>query len=45
MKKLKANLSQLIQQNKEEILKDRREINKIEEKIEQKYTAIKKGDA
>ena len=34
MKKLKTNLSQLIEQNKNEILNDKNEMNKIEEKID-----------
>jgi Fur-regulated basic protein B len=42
MKKLKSNLSQLIEQNKEEILKDNRQINKIEEKIDKKYSSTQK---
>jgi Fur-regulated basic protein B len=45
MKKLKSNLSQLIEQNKQEILNDIRQINKIEEKIDEKYTSNQKENA
>ncbi|MCC5802454.1 FbpB family small basic protein [Rossellomorea vietnamensis] len=41
MKKLKLNLSQLIEENKEEIIRNRREMDKIEEKIDKKYTSKK----
>ncbi|MGG3916357.1 FbpB family small basic protein [Rossellomorea vietnamensis] len=41
MKKLKTNLSQLIEENKEEIIRNRREMDKIEEKIDKKYTVKK----
>jgi Fur-regulated basic protein B len=41
MKKLKSNLSQLIQENKEEMIRNRLEMDKIEEKIDKKYTAKK----
>ncbi|WP_282137803.1 FbpB family small basic protein [Rossellomorea aquimaris] len=42
MKKLKTSLSQLIEQNKNEILNDKNEMNKIEEKIDNKYSSTKK---
>ena len=45
MKKLKTNLSQLIEQNKEEILSDQQEIDKIEKKIDMKYTSTNKENA
>ncbi|MEI2663164.1 FbpB family small basic protein [Rossellomorea sp. LJF3] len=45
MKKLKSNLSQLIEENKEEIKRNRREMDKIEEKIDKKYTTAKKEHA
>ncbi|MGF3102927.1 FbpB family small basic protein [Rossellomorea sp. DUT-2] len=45
MKKLKTNLSQLIEQNKNEILNDKKEMNKIEAKIDNKYTSSKKENA
>lgn len=45
MKKLKTNLSQLIEQNKNEILNDKNEMNKIEAKIDNKYSSAKKEDA
>jgi Fur-regulated basic protein B len=41
MKKLKSNLSQLIEENKEELIRNRREMDKIEEKIDKNYTAKK----
>lgn len=45
MKKLKTNLSQLIEQNKVEILNDKNEMNRIEVKIDNKYTSTKKENA
>jgi hypothetical protein len=42
LKKLKNNLSLLIEQNKTEILNDKSEMKKIEEKIDQRYTSTKK---
>ncbi|CAN7395659.1 FbpB family small basic protein [Rossellomorea sp. LjRoot5] len=45
MKKLKSNLSQLIEENKEEIIRNRREMDKIDEKIDKKYTTVKKEHA
>ncbi|UXH45069.1 FbpB family small basic protein [Rossellomorea vietnamensis] len=45
MKKLKSNLSQLIEENKEEIIRNRREMDKIEEKVDMKYTTAKKEHA
>lgn len=42
MKRLKSNLSQLIEENKEEIIRNRPEMDKIEEKIDQKYTTDRK---
>jgi hypothetical protein len=42
LKKLKNNLSLLIEQNKTEILNDKNEMKKIEEKIDQRYTSTKK---
>jgi hypothetical protein len=44
MKKLKTNLSQLIEQNKNEILNDKNKMNIIEEKIDNKYSSAKKED-
>ncbi|WP_299736984.1 FbpB family small basic protein [Rossellomorea sp. y25] len=45
MKKLKNNLSLLIEQNKTEILNDKNEMKKIEEKIDQRYTSTEKENA
>lgn len=45
MKKLKNNLDQLIQRNKEAILNDPKEMNRIEQKIDMKHTSTKKENA
>ncbi|MGM0750776.1 MAG: FbpB family small basic protein [Bacillota bacterium] len=45
MKKLKNNLSLLIEQNKTEILNDKNEMKKIEEKIDLKHTSTEKENA
>ncbi|MGG4168053.1 FbpB family small basic protein [Rossellomorea vietnamensis] len=45
MKKLKSNLSRLIEDNKEEMIRNRREMDRIEEKIDKKYTTAKKEHA
>ncbi|MCA1058791.1 FbpB family small basic protein [Rossellomorea aquimaris] len=42
MNKCKSNLSQLIEQNKQEILRNQQELDKIEKKIDEKYTSNKK---
>ncbi|MFC7784017.1 FbpB family small basic protein [Rossellomorea sp. GCM10028870] len=42
MKKLKNNLSLLIEQNKTEILNDKNEMEKIEERIDQKHISTEK---
>ncbi|WP_157452390.1 FbpB family small basic protein [Bacillus sp. J33] len=37
MKKKKLSLVEMIKENKEELLKDRRQLEKIEKKIDDKY--------
>lgn len=41
MKKVRGSIEQLIQKNKEELLKDKRELEKIEKRIDEKYLKIK----
>ena len=43
MKKKIVSLSELIRENKEEILKDKALIEKIEERVEEKYLNLKNG--
>ncbi|UII58300.1 FbpB family small basic protein (plasmid) [Cytobacillus spongiae] len=43
MKKLKTSLTQLIEQNKNEILNDKKVMEGIEEKIDQKYSSAEEG--
>ncbi|WP_442598910.1 FbpB family small basic protein [Neobacillus sp. D3-1R] len=38
MKKLKTSIIELIKKNKEEIMKDREKLEKIEKRIEDKYS-------
>ncbi|MCR8847432.1 FbpB family small basic protein [Rossellomorea sp. SC111] len=45
MKKLKSNLSRLIEENKKEMIRSRREMDRIEEKIDKKYTTSQKEQA
>ncbi len=42
MNKVKVSLSKLIKENKEEILKDKERIEKIEKRIDEKYTNLAK---
>jgi hypothetical protein len=42
---IKKNLQQLIQKNKEQILHDKNEMDRIEEKIDLKYINYKKENA
>ncbi|WP_408011401.1 FbpB family small basic protein [Pseudalkalibacillus sp. A8] len=42
MNKVKVSLSELIKENKEEILKDKERIEKIEKRIDEKYTNLAK---
>ncbi|PLR69079.1 MULTISPECIES: FbpB family small basic protein [Bacillaceae] len=41
MKKVRGSIEQLIQKNKEELLKDKRQLEKIEKRIDEKYMKIK----
>jgi hypothetical protein len=41
MRKEKISFSELVRKNKEEILKDQKKIEKIEMKVEEKYTKAK----
>lgn len=43
MKKKIVSLSELIRENKEEILKDKALIEQIEERVEEKYLNLKNG--
>ena len=43
MKKKIVSLSELIRENKEEILKDKELIEQIEERVEEKYLNLKNG--
>jgi hypothetical protein len=42
MKKPKISIKNLIQQNKEEILKDQKKIEKIEKKMDERYIILNK---
>jgi hypothetical protein len=41
MKKPKIPFTELIKKNKEELLKDREELAKIEKRVDEKYTKVK----
>jgi len=41
MKKIKVSLSELIRKNKEELLRDKKLLERIEERIEEKYVNAK----
>jgi Fur-regulated basic protein B len=41
MKKVKMSFAELIKRNKEELLKDQQLLEKIEKRIDEKYTKIK----
>ncbi|CAM3693190.1 FbpB family small basic protein [Cytobacillus oceanisediminis] len=41
MKKPKISFTELIKKNKEELLKDREQLAKIEKRVDEKYTKIK----
>lgn len=41
MKKMKVSLSELIRKNKEELLRDKKQLERIEERIEEKYVNAK----
>jgi hypothetical protein len=41
MRKEKMSFSELVRKNKEEILKDKKKIEKIEIRVEEKYTKAK----
>ncbi len=43
MKKKIVSLSELIRENKEEILKDREMLEKIEKRVEEKYVNLNNG--
>ncbi|WP_257349781.1 FbpB family small basic protein [Pseudalkalibacillus decolorationis] len=42
MKKVKVSFSELIKENKEELLKDKAQIERIEKRIDAKYTNLTK---
>ncbi|MFS0647510.1 FbpB family small basic protein [Siminovitchia sp. 179-K 8D1 HS] len=42
MRKIKVSLSELINKNKEELLKDKAFIEKIDKRIDEKYIDLKK---
>ncbi|MBS4218795.1 FbpB family small basic protein [Bacillus sp. FJAT-49711] len=42
MRKAKVSLSELISKNKEELLKDKALIEKIEQRVDEKYTNLNK---
>lgn len=41
MKKVRGSIEKLIRENKEELLKDKRQLEKIEKRIEDKYSKVK----
>lgn len=41
MKKLKVSLSELIRKNKEELLNDKKQLERIEKRIDEKYVNAK----
>ncbi|WP_342772875.1 FbpB family small basic protein [Ectobacillus funiculus] len=41
MKKVKVSLSELIRKNKEELLKDKKQLERIEKRIDEKYVNAK----
>ncbi|AST89888.1 FbpB family small basic protein [Sutcliffiella cohnii] len=41
MKKVKLSFSELMKENKEELLKDREQMEKIEKRLEEKYVGQK----
>ncbi|MFB9758171.1 FbpB family small basic protein [Ectobacillus funiculus] len=41
MKKVKVSLSELIRKNKEELLKDKNQLERIEKRIDEKYVNAK----
>jgi hypothetical protein len=44
MKKAKTSLTELLKKNREELLKDKEQLEKIEKRIEEKYIAAKMGN-
>ncbi|UAL53472.1 MULTISPECIES: FbpB family small basic protein [Metabacillus] len=41
MKKVRGSIEKLIRENKEELLKDKRQLEKIEKRIDDKYSKVK----
>ncbi|MGM0920527.1 MAG: FbpB family small basic protein [Bacillota bacterium] len=40
MKKVRGSIEKLIRENKEELLKDKRQLEKIEKRIDDKYSKV-----
>ncbi|MCM3595077.1 FbpB family small basic protein [Metabacillus idriensis] len=40
MKKVRGSIEKLIKENKEELLKDKRQLEKIEKRIDDKYSKV-----